>query len=53
MMSLILVKLEFWHPGNENSFLHVIKAEIDLPELTDPYSEEVYHKGLVKILIHL
>ena len=28
--------------GNENSFLHVIKAEIDLPELTDPYSEEVY-----------
>ena len=31
--------------GNENSFLHVIKAEIDLPESIDPYSEEVYHKA--------
>ena len=31
--------------GNENSFLHVIKAEIDLPESIDPYSEEVYLKA--------
>jgi len=31
--------------GNQNSFLHVIKSEIDLPESIDPYSEEVYHKA--------
>ncbi len=31
--------------GNPYSFLRVIKAEIDLPEDTDPYSEEVYEKG--------
>jgi uncharacterized protein (DUF1015 family) len=28
--------------GNPSSFLHVSRAEIDLPEGTDPYSEEVY-----------
>ena len=28
-----------------NSFLHVIRPEIDLPENTDIYSEEVYRKG--------
>jgi uncharacterized protein (DUF1015 family) len=28
--------------GNPNSFLHVVRAEIDLPEGTDLYSEEVY-----------
>ena len=28
--------------GNPNSFLHVVKPEIDLPKGTDVYSEEVY-----------
>ncbi|MDG1173863.1 MAG: DUF1015 family protein [Opitutales bacterium] len=28
--------------NNKSSFLHVIKSEIDLPENTNPYSEEVY-----------
>lgn len=31
--------------GNETSFLHVNKPEIDLPEDTDPYSELVYDTG--------
>jgi uncharacterized protein (DUF1015 family) len=31
--------------GNPNSFLRVIKPEIDLPDYTDLYSEEVYLKG--------
>lgn len=31
--------------GNPNSFLHVDKAEIDLPAGTDLYSEEVYLKA--------
>lgn len=31
--------------GNPLSFLHVSRPEIDLPEGTDPYSEEVYAKG--------
>ena len=31
--------------GNEHSFLRVIKPEIDLPESTDLYSDEVYVKG--------
>lgn len=31
--------------GNEHSFLRVIKPEIDLPESTDLYSDEVYEKG--------
>lgn len=31
--------------GNEKSFLHVNKPEIDLPEGTDVYSQEVYEKG--------
>ncbi len=31
--------------GNELSFLHVVKPEIDLPKETDPYSGEVYNKG--------
>ncbi len=30
---------------NSNSFLHVIKPEIDLPPETDPYSDAVYQKG--------
>ncbi len=28
--------------GNPLSFLHVVRAEIDLPNDTDPYSDEVY-----------
>ncbi|MEM7010140.1 MAG: DUF1015 family protein [Verrucomicrobiota bacterium] len=28
--------------GNPLSFLHVLRAEIDLPDGTDPYSDEVY-----------
>ncbi|MCL2200134.1 MAG: DUF1015 family protein [Defluviitaleaceae bacterium] len=31
--------------GNPHSFLHVDKAEIDLPASTDPYSAEVYTKA--------
>jgi uncharacterized protein (DUF1015 family) len=31
--------------GNPLSFLHVSKPEIDLPEATDVYSNEVYAKG--------
>jgi len=28
---------------NPESFLHVVRAEIDLPEGTDPYDDSVYH----------
>jgi len=31
--------------GNSLSFLHVVKPEIDLPEGTDVYADEVYAKG--------
>lgn len=31
--------------GNEVSFLHVNKPEIDLPADTDPYADIVYQKG--------
>lgn len=31
--------------GNPHSFLHVTKAEIDLPPDADPHKEEVYQKG--------
>ena len=31
--------------NNPNSFLHVIKPEIDLPDSVDPYSGVVYQKG--------
>jgi uncharacterized protein (DUF1015 family) len=31
--------------GNDVSFLHVSRPEIDLPEGTDPYSDAVYAKG--------
>ncbi len=31
--------------GRPRSFLHIIKPEIDLPEDTDPYAEEVYQQG--------
>ena len=31
--------------GNPASFLHVSRPEIDLPEETDPHSDEVYRKG--------
>jgi uncharacterized protein (DUF1015 family) len=31
--------------GNPNSFLHVTKSEIDLPEGTDVHSQEVYEKA--------
>lgn len=31
--------------GKPYSFLHIDKAEIDLPEGTDPYSKEVYEKA--------
>ncbi|MFO8053869.1 MAG: DUF1015 family protein [Bacteroidales bacterium] len=31
--------------GNEQSLLHIIKPEIDLPPQTDIYSEEVYNKA--------
>lgn len=31
--------------GNEHSFLHVVRPEIDLPTETDVHADEVYHKG--------
>ena len=31
--------------GKPNSFLHVVKPEVDLPENTDIYDEAVYQKG--------
>lgn len=31
--------------GNPISFLHVIRPEIDLPEGTDPHTDEVYEQG--------
>ncbi len=31
--------------GNPNSFLHVIRPDIDLPADTDPYADEVYAAG--------
>ena len=31
--------------GNPNSFLHITKAEIDLPEDTDVHAKEVYEKA--------
>ncbi|HEY3854232.1 MAG TPA: DUF1015 family protein [Verrucomicrobiae bacterium] len=31
--------------GKPFSFLHVSKPEIDLPDVTDPYSPQVYEKG--------
>ncbi|MFN7821874.1 MAG: DUF1015 domain-containing protein [Bacteroidota bacterium] len=31
--------------GNPNSFLHITKSEIDLPDETDPYAAEVYEKA--------
>ena len=31
--------------GNPNSFLHVVRAEIDLPEIDDVYSDVVYEKA--------
>jgi len=30
---------------NEYSFLRVVRSEVDLPEDTNPYSEEVYQKA--------
>ena len=32
--------------GNPLSFLHVSRAEIDLPQGTDPYAEEVYDRAV-------
>ena len=31
--------------GNEHSFLHVVRPEIDLPEGTDEHADEVYEQG--------
>ena len=40
--------------GNPLSFLHVDRAEVDLPEGTDIYSEEVYEKARQNLsLIHI
>ncbi len=35
--------------GNPYSFLHVVRAEIDLPEDTDPHSEAVYDKSAANL----
>ena len=31
--------------GNDVSFLHIVRSEIDLPENTDPYDDAVYEKA--------
>jgi uncharacterized protein (DUF1015 family) len=31
--------------NNPHSFLHIVKPEVDLPEGTDPYSQDVYNKA--------
>lgn len=31
--------------GNPHSFLHITKSEIDLPDKTDPHSQEVYERA--------
>jgi uncharacterized protein (DUF1015 family) len=31
--------------GNPHSFLHVTRAEIDMPRGADPYADAVYHRG--------
>jgi len=31
--------------GNPNSFLHITKSEIDLPDTIEPYASEVYEKA--------
>ncbi|MDF1816223.1 MAG: DUF1015 family protein [Verrucomicrobiales bacterium] len=31
--------------GNPDSFLHIVRAEIDFPQGTNPYSEEIYQKS--------
>jgi len=36
---------------NPYSFLHITKAEIDLPEGTDIHSEKVYHKAADNLFI--
>ncbi len=36
---------------NPYSFLHITKAEIDLPEETDPHSDKVYHKAADNLFI--
>ena len=35
--------------GNPNSFLHVVRAEIDLPEIDNVYSDAVYDLSLIHI----
>ncbi len=37
--------------NNPYSFLHITKAEIDLPEGTDAHSEKVYHKAADNLFI--
>jgi uncharacterized protein (DUF1015 family) len=35
--------------GNPDSFLHAVRAEIDLPAGTDPYSDEVYAQAKMNL----
>jgi uncharacterized protein (DUF1015 family) len=35
--------------GNPDSFLHAVRAEIDLPEGTNPYSDTVYQQARVNL----
>jgi uncharacterized protein (DUF1015 family) len=35
--------------GNENSFLHISRPEIDLPSELDPHDESVYRRGKVNL----
>ena len=35
--------------GKPESFLHVVRPEIDLPPETDPYSDAVYEQGKINL----
>jgi len=39
--------------GNPYSFLHICRSEIDLPQTSDPYSQEVYEKAKENIAAFL
>ena len=43
VLSIMEAKIEA--RGNPNSFLHITRSEIDLPESISPYSEQVYAKA--------
>ncbi len=46
-----MLKPEYCGDKNPYSFLHITKAEIDLPEGTDIHSDKVYHKAADNLFI--